>query len=902
MYTCGSGDLTHLLFGQFGADLLGDAFSGPDGDAPTFSLPGDKPIYAPDRAADVRHMDINVTLDFETKTVHGDVTLHFTALFEQVHSVTLDAAEFQISAITQADTTDSDASLNYWTEGEKLVIHLTRAYQHGEEFAVRVRYSVQPRTGLVFVGPEPGNSDLPEQVWTQGETEYHHFWLPCHDFPNDRATTTLAATVPARFFALSNGRLEEAHDNGDGTKTYRWRQEVAFPAYLITLVAGEFVEIENHWRDTPVNSWVRAGREDDAHRMFDKTPAMIEYYTTHFGVDYPYVKYGQIVAEKFTGAMENVSATTHTYRLLPDQRASLDFTPEPVVAHELVHQWFGDLLAVRDWAHTWLKESFATYFASTWMEHDEGLDEFREDLREQLADYLAGDARGRRPIVYNVYHKNGNELFDVHNYPRGSRVLHMLRTIVGDAPFWRGIQRYAQRNQGREVITADLERAMEEATGRSLAQFFSQWVYKAGYPEFTVNYSWDGERHMAKVTVKQTQQVTEITPLFETPVDLAFFVPERDGASPDDLDAPMTPVVFRVTVDQAEQTFYLPLARRPFGVRFDYGAWLIKTLTFERPAELLRYQLRRDPDVVGRMEAAEALGKLGGAINITALGEALVAEPFWAVRRDIAQALGETRSEQALDILCAALEAINEPKARRGIVAALGAYHAPEQTALAERAAATLIALLDRGEPSYYVTAAAATALGKTRASGAYDRLLALVYTPSWNEVIRSGVFTGLGELGEPRVVETLATWATDQSKPMDARAAATGGMRTLATTKRIDQGKAQTRAIEALCQALDDSWELVVFGASAALAAWGDPRALPALQRLVASSPDERAVRTARMAIRAIQRGDSAATASRQLRADLDTLREENRTLHTRLDALEAQASHANDSHASDS
>jgi aminopeptidase N len=865
---------------------------------PSFSLPGDQPRYAPDRPADVRHMDIAVTLDFARKRVNGMVTHHFTALFDDLRAVTLDAAELTIEAITLEG---SGEALDWWIEGEKLHIQLDRAYQHGEEFALRVRYWAQPRTGMVFVGPDAGDPDMPVQVWTQGETEYHHYWLPCHDFPNERATTTMAATVPAAFFALSNGKLERVTEQKkDGTRTYHWNQEVAFPAYLITLAAGEFVEIKDHWRKVPVNYYVRAGREPDGRRMMGHTPKMMEFYSQHFGVDYPYAKYGQIVTEKFLGAMENVSATTHTYRLLADERASLDYTPEPTVAHELVHQWYGDLLAVRDWSHTWLKESFATYFEAVWMREVEGDDHLRLEMRENGQDYLDGDKRGRRPIVYNVYRKNGEELFDVHNYQKGSRVLHMLRHVVGEQAFWRGMQLYTQRNQGREVITADFERAHEEASGRSLARFFEQWVYKAGHPEFTVSSSWDDERKMAKVTVKQTQTVDERTPLFETPVDLAFFVPKRDGEKADASDKPVTPQVVRVVVDQADQTFYIPLARRPFAVRFDYGGWLLKTLSFEQPPEAQRFLLRRDPDVNGRIEAAEALGERGDLASLDALETALFAEPFYGVRQAIAGAIAKRKSGRALEILLRGVAEIEEPKSRRAIVAGLGEFRVSDQPELAARAAEALTALLAKGEPSYFVTAEAATALGKTRSPRAYETLLGYVNTPSWRETIRGGVFAGLGETGDERAAEVLASWAADRAKPMDARVAGAAGLGTLGATKLVDRGAAQTRAVEALMTALDDSFDLVVLVAMGALVSWGDMRAIPALERLAASAPDERVIRGARRAAAALARGESGREEARKLREDLDALREENRKLRERLDALEASAPASHNGHRS--
>jgi len=311
MYICGHRDLAQQLAG-----LLADGMS--SADAITFSLPGDKPSYAPDRVADVRHVELDLALNFAEKTVSGAVTTTFAALFEDVREVTLDAAELLIERITLAG---AKKALSYWHDGEKLHIRLDRAYSYGQEFAVRVQYSARPREGMVFVAPEPGNPELPLQVWTQGETQYNHYWFPCHYFPNDRATVSSTIRVPANFFVHSNGKLEGVTTNGDGTKSYAWRMEQPIPAYLITLVAGEFTELPAQWHDVVVPSYVRPGREDDGHRMFDKTPAMIEYFSQHFGVNYPYVKYAQVVAETFLGAIHHlllelgrikISATTTT--------------------------------------------------------------------------------------------------------------------------------------------------------------------------------------------------------------------------------------------------------------------------------------------------------------------------------------------------------------------------------------------------------------------------------------------------------------------------------------------------------------------------------------------------------------------------------------------------------------
>ncbi len=846
--------------------------------SPDYALPGDRMSYAPDRPADVRHLNLDLTLDFATRTLRGSVTTTFAVLFEELREISFDAAELRV---TQVRLEGSGAELDFWVEGEKLHARLDRAYRYGEEIVVRVEYSAQPRTGFTFVAPTPGNPELPLQAWSMGETEYHHYWFPCHDYPNERATTALTCTVPANMRVISNGRLEDVRENADGTRSFTWRMDVPYPAYLLTLIAGEFDEIVDAWRDVPMLYYVPKGRIEDGKRMMGKTPRMVEFFTQRFGVDYPYPKYAQTVVQQYLGAMENASATTHTYRLLADERASMAYSPEPTVAHELVHQWHGDLIAVRDWSQTWLKEGFATYFGGCWEQFDRGDEEFQITMRDEAKGYLEADARGRRPIVYGVTRKNGDELFDMHPYNKASCVLHMLRQVVGEEPFWRGVQLYTRRNAGREVITADFERAMEEATGRSLARFFEQWIYKAGHPEFRVSYAWDDERRTATLAVAQVQRVDEHTPLFATPVDIGFLLADGEGSRL---------VTFRVTVAEAQQTFSFPLEARPLSVRFDQGGWLLKALEFERPSELLRYQLRHDPDVLGRIEAAEALGKKPDAVSVEALVATLWEEPFWAVREAVAEALAAQKTPAALDALLKALAHEEHAKVRRALAHALGAFHAPEQRELAERAAAALRAVLESDERSYHVVAAAAAALGRTRTPGAFETLMRHVDDQSWLEQVREGVFVGLGESGDLRAVQALSAWVADLAKLMDARAAAAHGLWALARTKLVTDEGARTRAVEALIIALDDPWEWSLRYAISALRAWGDARAIPGLRRVIERNPDERVIRSARVAISALERGDNSREELRRLRGDLDELRGENRALRERLDAMEAR------------
>ncbi len=343
--------------------------------ARSFELADDGVHYAPDRPADVKHVKLVFSLDFENETISGTAYTTFSALYDEVKTITFDAVELYIEGVMLDDA----QKLHYSSDGKKLVVTLDRPYQYGEVFTVAVTYNAKPRTGLHFIKPAAEDPTRPVQAWTFGQPRYHSNWFPCHDSPNDRATTEIIVTVPAQFLTVSNGKRLGVTDNG-ATKTHHWRQDVPHAAYLVSLVVGEFAVIEDHYKDIPVTYYVRPDRKDDARLYLGQTPEMMRFFSEYTGVEYAYPKYDQTVVELYTGAMEHTTATTHSFMLLMDKRAALDVDFVPVVAHELAHQWFGDLVTCRDWANGWLNEGFATYFEELWGEYDKGVDHFKNSM------------------------------------------------------------------------------------------------------------------------------------------------------------------------------------------------------------------------------------------------------------------------------------------------------------------------------------------------------------------------------------------------------------------------------------------------------------------------------------------------------------------------------------------
>ncbi|MGZ3625355.1 MAG: M1 family aminopeptidase [Ktedonobacteraceae bacterium] len=880
--------------------LLGESNQAPTPRARSFELADDHVQYAPDRPADVKHVKLDITLDFEQETISGTVYTTFSTLYDYLKTITFDAVELHIERVKL----EHGKELSYSVSEKKLIVTLDRAYKYAEEFTITVEYHAKPRTGLHFMKPEPEDPTRPVQAWTFGQPRYHSHWFPCHDAPNDRATTEIIATVPAQFITISNGDLLSVTDHG-ATKTHHWRHDIPHAMYLISLVVGEFAVIEDSYKSIPVTYYVRPDRKDDARLYMGKTPEMIRFFSEYTGVEYPYHKYAQTVVEIYTGAMEHTTATTHSFSLLLDKRASLDVDLVPVVAHELAHQWFGDLLTCRDWSNGWLNEGFATYFEELWGEYDLGTDHFKQSMLDLKHNYLAEDADYRRPIVYHVYYDDGFELFDAHLYEKGAWVLHMLRHQLGEAAFKRAIHAYISRYREREVITADLERTFEDVTGRSLAQFFQQWVYSGGYPAFEVNYSWDSEHNMAKVKIKQTQHIDDLTPCFVTPVDITFTIPASDEAAKDDNTTETRTISLRAMVGedgQVEQTFYMPLEREPLMARFDPDGWLLKTLKFERPSGMMRYQLEHDPDILGRIEAAEALGEVADDESITALKQSLLTDPFWGVRSASATALGVIGNSKAQDVLLQALPELNPTqfsRVRAAIARTLGKFQTPAQAELAERSAQALSALLEEGDISYVVESAAASALGRTRVPGSVDQLLKLINRPSWMNYVQRGAFSGIAASGEDRVIEYIAAYLNathtvdgqSEANHPTMRYAAAHGMWTLGENQYLYSEEARQRAVTALIQAVEhDTWEPVRAISARALMSLGEKRAISVFDRAAHHELESRVQREMRVASHTLRTANKTDEQLKQLRKDLDQVREENRKQKDQLASLEAR------------
>ncbi|MCI0596251.1 MAG: M1 family metallopeptidase, partial [candidate division Zixibacteria bacterium] len=352
--------------------------------------------YARDRVFDLIHVRLEISFNEAERSLSGKVTHTFSPLLPEQKFLFLDAVGLEIKKVTDA----AGNSLAFEPLDTELKVDLGLPFRpFADTFAVTVEYGGRPKAGVYFVQPDAKYPRKNSQIWTQGETENTRYWIPIYDYPNDQATSEMIVTVPEKYLAVSNGELVSDTRSG-GRRVFHWRENVPHVPYLISLVAGEYemhaetttVYAGEETKVVPVLFYYPPGNKERAIRSFGKTGKMLRFFSEKIGVPYPYEKYSQATVDEFMwGGMENISATTQTERTLHDRRAHQDFKSEGLVAHELAHQWWGDLLTCRDWSHIWLNEGFATYFDNLFQEYDLGPDEMPVQMREDLKNYLEED-------------------------------------------------------------------------------------------------------------------------------------------------------------------------------------------------------------------------------------------------------------------------------------------------------------------------------------------------------------------------------------------------------------------------------------------------------------------------------------------------------------------------------
>ena len=835
-----------------------------------FHLPDPEPHYAPDLGLEPVHVDIALGFDLAGRQAAGAVTTTVRAHRDGLRSLTLNAVDF-----LEVDVLDPDGhDVSFTYDDERLEVTWAEPLRLDEERRVEIRYRViDPLTGMMFSWPDEAHPDRARFVVTDNETERARHWLPCIDHPAVRTPLDLHLRAGTEYTILANGLEAEAEDHDDGSRTSHWHLEQPCPSYLVCIAIGEFVRADGRpVGDLEVAAFATAPyTAEQVDRSFGRTSGMLEWMTAKLASDFPFPKYFQVALHGIGGAMENISLVTWDDKFIADETyaAEMGWLIDLINVHEMAHSWFGDAIVCRDYSHVWLKESWATYIESCWLEDTEGTDAKHFQLSEESHAYRTeADRRYTRPIVTRSFDSSW-DMYDQHLYPGGAVRLHMLRCELGDDDFWSGVRDYVRLFSGRTVETSDFRRTLEARSGRSLARFFDQWFHSPGYPRLEATFAWSDSRSEATVAIEQKQTNAERgIGLFAFPLQV-------------DVETATGEWITRtLQIQDDKHTLVLPLAARPRQVVLDPRAELLHSLEWKPGRDMLARSLRGAPTVPGRIQAARALARTGGRRSVELLREAYASEPFWGVRIEITRALAAASSRAAAAALASLLAVEEDPRVMRFVTEACGQYRDPA-------VARALLAWLDRDGLPYLAQRKALESLGRQRGEEHLETLRAAALDRSWWGWVRQGAMLGLGHT---RTEEARRFLSGRVGATNEARQVRIDAITALASAALWQDVGGRRRTLETLSDLLRDTDYGIRMATLRALPTLRDAAALPVMEAALPSLAEQDRPRIRRLA-RGLRRNLADGGAVQGLRKQVEELTERFRKLQHRLEKIEQRS-----------
>lgn len=592
---------------------------------------GEKEVVrvAADREVDLLHTRLDLRFNWEEESVLGKASLVLKPYFYSIDTLTLDAKNFEWNLVS---TAPGGQPLPYRYDGTQIHIALGKTFTRTDSIRVYLDYVARPsetggsaainsNRGLFFVNATSTDPGLPRQIWTQGETEHNSNWFPTVDKPNERCTQEMFITVDSSLKTLSNGVLVQSTSQADGTRTDYWRMDLPHAPYLFMLAIGDFALVEDQWRGKLLQYYVEPEFEADARAIFPHTPEMLGFFSDKLGVEYPWAKFSQVVVRDFvSGAMENTTAVIYG-DFIQAHQADLagDLTNDQIVAHEMFHHWFGDLVTCESWANLTLNEGFANYSEYLWLEHKYGPDEAEFHRMNELNTYLGATSSELHPLIHYGYAEK-EDMFDRHSYNKGGLVLHLLRRQLGEEAFFATLNRYLTEHAFTEVEADELRIAFEETTGLDMKKFFDQWYYSQGHPILMVEAGYDDLREEVVLSVRQMQDPEQMPAVFEFPVMVEWFA--QDGSKQQ----------MQLQISERNQEFRLPAPGGPASlVLFDSEHWIPAEVSFAKSVDELVFQFRHAKNVVDRYEALSNLISQNIDPNHPIWKEALE-DSYWQIR------------------------------------------------------------------------------------------------------------------------------------------------------------------------------------------------------------------------------------------------------------------------------
>ncbi len=693
---------------------------------------------------DILHTKLEVSFNWEKSQLNGKATVTARPYFYPTNTMYLNARGMEIKRVAisleenktlkkkvkgqDVEMTESffgaqkDALYKY--ENDSIKINLGREVKSNELINVYVEYIAKPNElkkggsqaisddkGLYFINPKGEDPSKMPQIWTQGETQSNSAWFPTVDSPNEKMTEEIYITVEDKYTTLSNGLLVDSKKNSDGTRTDHWKMDLPHAPYLVMMGVGEFIKVtDKPWRNKEVSYYVEKEFEPHAKAIFGNTTEMLEFYSNKLGVEYAWPKYAQIVVRDYvSGAMENTSATLHgDFAVYQTTRELIDGSKgEDVIAHELFHQWFGDLATCESWSNLPLNESFATYGEYLWNEYKYGRDAADEHHAGSRSGYMMQSAQKQVPLIRYNYH-NREDMFDAFSYNKGGQILHMLRKVVGDDAFFASLKIYLENRKFKSAEIHHLRQAFEDITGQDLNWFFNQWFMKGGHPLLTITKQYDDATKTVSLTVEQTQDFKE-TPLYRLPLEVDLYVNGKSERK-------------HIVIEDAKQTFTFNVSGKPDLVNFDAERQLLAKLTYEKSKEEYIYQFKNAPLWGDRAEALAYFEKNMSDKDILAVVKNAAQNEKWKnFRMDAINAMESVAKENEAEfkpLMMSIAEKDANTRVRAEAISFLASnYKGSDLEALYEKAT---------GEQSYLIISAALEGLVKSNPESALKKAKSL--------------------------------------------------------------------------------------------------------------------------------------------------------------------------------
>jgi len=596
----------------------------------------------------VDFINLQATLNFKPDSgiIEGEVTHLFSTIRSSVDSIFIDAPNIKIKNI------DFKYLDTFKLKDNGIWIIFSESLKNGT-FELKIAYKAKPKKGMYFIGWNDPKNLMPKQIWTQGQGIDNRHWMPCFDDMADKITTNLTINFPEGYEVISNGALKSKKTK-NGITSWNYIMEKPHAPYLMMVAVGKYqYEDRKTNSGVPVRLYYYPEHQSRVAQTYRYSTEMIDYMENYLSFKYPWVNYKQVpVADFLYGAMENTTATIFGDFYMVDEKAALDKEYLDVNAHELAHQWFGDLVTSRSGPHHWLHESFATFFQMRFTREIKGEAYYRWWMRENAEAAIKETEKDLMGVGHSMAGSS-------RHYLKGGFVLDMLTYVMGEENFKKGLNHYLKTHQYGNVETDDLLYAFHEATGQDLYWFFEQWIKKGGEPQFKINFTEieSDENKFGVFDVQQTHEVSDLVGYFKMPIKFEVHYTDysKDSAT-FWIDGPYQKV--NLKLDKNKEVDY---------VLFDPNSRILKSVEFEKSEKMLLAQAFKSQHMIDRYDAVKALEKYSLDQKLPVYSQMVHEDEFQAVKAEIGKQLVGSQKEGSISLLRKLL-GDNDPKVAKYIL------------------------------------------------------------------------------------------------------------------------------------------------------------------------------------------------------------------------------------------